>query len=524
MFDPEFFPTPRPLIEQMLTKVSSDAKYFLDPSAGKGDIADVLKARDRWGSRQVDCIEIHPELIATLQGKGHTVVGTDWLTYSGVSYYDVILMNPPYSNGDEHLLKAWEFLYAGEIVCLLNAETLLNPYTERRQRLMALIEAHGDVDYLGPVFQQAERPTEVNVAQVYLKKVGEDDRLDLWKEETPERPVDDSIGADPQWLAIRDTLGNKQHYYDQANAHMFKAFQHLRKAALYLQANDLYVSGYDQLVHLALAHVGHARAEFARKHRKEAWRSVLTMMDFHKWLDKQQQEAMIRDIERDATIPFTKDNIKGTLETIWVQRRKLFEISVAHVFDELTKYHAENRHYPEGWKTNDNFKVNKRIVFPYGCRYEKDWGFEGLYAGSTIDIYNDLDRVVSVLDGQDFAQCYTIGAALERAFEREKTRRRQGLSFDNATESAYFEIRFYKKGTVHLKWKSDPLWEGFNKTAAAGKRWLGMQTQTSPKSPRASEDAMPEEAPEDRMVMVLPQDPPVTDLLPAFVAQPSLFE
>lgn len=125
MFDPEFFPTPPQVIQQMLSYISKEARYFLDPSAGKGDIAEAIKyLDDRYGYRRtIDCIEANPDLSAMLREKGFSVVGSDWLTYNGVAYYDAVVMNPPFGNGDTHLLKAWDFLYAGEIVCLLNEET-----------------------------------------------------------------------------------------------------------------------------------------------------------------------------------------------------------------------------------------------------------------------------------------------------------------------------------------------------------------------------------------------------------------
>src|SRR6185436_18895362 len=43
-------------------------------------------------------------------------------------------------------------------------------------------------------------------------------------------------------------------------------------------------------------------------------------------------------------------------------------------------------------------------------------------------------------------------------------------------ESDHFEIRFFKKGTVHLKFQDKKLWERFNMACAAGKLWLGMNT------------------------------------------------
>jgi hypothetical protein len=171
--NPDFFPTPRRIARRMMTRiVNKDAKYFLEPSAGKGDIADVIRnpctaeefeeehpeyarrnrergydgsgwSSDRRNRVNIDVVESYPALIQVLRGKEYDVVGFDWLSYEGVSYYDAIVMNPPFSQGAKHLLKAWEFLHNGEIVCLLNEETIKNPYTEERKRLAEVIEQFG---------------------------------------------------------------------------------------------------------------------------------------------------------------------------------------------------------------------------------------------------------------------------------------------------------------------------------------------------------------------------------------------
>jgi hypothetical protein len=117
-FDPEFFPTPRRIIDRMLARIDTDAKYYLEPSAGRGDIARAILKRhaNHWGSNNavVECIEASPDLCAILTNRELTVIGVDFLTYDGVSYYDAIVMNPPFSNGTTHLLRAWDFLHAGE--------------------------------------------------------------------------------------------------------------------------------------------------------------------------------------------------------------------------------------------------------------------------------------------------------------------------------------------------------------------------------------------------------------------------
>ena len=50
----------------------------------------------------------------------------------------------------------------------------------------------------------------------------------------------------------------------------------------------------------------------------------------------------MRDVERDSTIPFTAENIKNTLENVFMSRKKLFDESVANVFDELCSHSVEN--------------------------------------------------------------------------------------------------------------------------------------------------------------------------------------
>jgi hypothetical protein len=477
MFDPEFFPTPRGVIAKMLSKVSDGAVYYLEPSAGRGDIAEAIIKRSEYSHRakaQVDCIELSPDLCAILIDKELPVVGHDFLTYDGVSYYDAIVMNPPFSKGVTHLLRAWDFLHSGEVVCLLNAETIRNPHTDERKRLAALIQEHdGTVEELGSCFRGADRTTDVDVVLVHLKKAAEDDRVELWSTDTPEQPLGDLL-EDANMPAVRDQLGNMQRFYDEANRHMLLAFEHARKAATFLEANHISCSGgrdrdtYSTILSNALrSSVGHSRAEFMRKHRRDAWLSTFDLMQFHRWLDKKQTDELIRDVSQHGHFPFTAENIKGTLANVLEQRRRLFEQSAWNVFEALTKYFKGNTNHDEGWKSNDGFTVNRKLVFPWGCRYEKHFGFNLWYGSSSvIDIYNDLDRVLAVLDGRSFDEVLKVGDAMDRAM-------RAARDTPQTIESTYFEIRYFKKGTVHLKWKRYDLLEKFNVTAANGRKWIG---------------------------------------------------
>lgn len=150
----------------------------MEPSAGKGDLAELYikfaNKNRRYGSNfdmdSVDMIEHDANLIALLRGKNYRVIGDDFLTFHSHKHYDLIIMNPPFSNGDEHLLKALELQAdGGQIVCLLNAETIRNPYTNRRKVLKQKLAEYGaKIEFVRDAFKHAQRRTDVEVAIVYV--------------------------------------------------------------------------------------------------------------------------------------------------------------------------------------------------------------------------------------------------------------------------------------------------------------------------------------------------------------------
>jgi len=43
---------------------------------------------------------------------------------------------------------------------------------------------------------------------------------------------------------------------------------------------------------------------------------------------------------------------------------------------------------------------------------------------------------------------------------------------DTQCESEFFTMRFFKKGSLHLTFKNEKLWETFNRVVAAERGWL----------------------------------------------------
>jgi len=56
-------------------------------------------------------------------------------------------------------------MYNGQIVCLLNAETIKNPYSNERKSLVKkLDELNASIEFLTDEFTTAERSTSVEIA------------------------------------------------------------------------------------------------------------------------------------------------------------------------------------------------------------------------------------------------------------------------------------------------------------------------------------------------------------------------
>ena len=79
-------------------------------------------------------------------------------------------MNPPFDNGEKHLLKAIEIQKnGGAIVCLLNAETLKNDFSNTRKDLnRKLADLNAEIEFIQNAFTGAERKTNVETALVKI--------------------------------------------------------------------------------------------------------------------------------------------------------------------------------------------------------------------------------------------------------------------------------------------------------------------------------------------------------------------
>lgn len=501
MLNPEFFPTPAAVIQRMLDPffnptptgdedTSSDRyrRYnpaaaalrkltILEPSAGSGAIVDELTAwldredyHSHSGKQNVYCCEADPELRAVLHDKGYKVIANDFLNYRGDHFFDLIIMNPPFSNGDRHLLKAWDVVAAGgEVVCLLNTETLANPYSETRQLLARLIEDHGTSEALGAVFAEAERPTNVAVSLVRLHKPAKADRLTFEFSSRGRRgpELDENLFANA--VATRDVIGNMAAEYEGLKA-QYAAYLQAREGMKFY-AKSLLRSEYQDVLKLAEASLvrGSLRTSynnFADEMNQQIWGLVLDKVNIQKLMTADVRRNFAAFSKAQGYQEFTHEAVAELVALVLDNRETIMEQAVESVFDTFTKYHKENRLHVERWVTNSQWKVNRKVILPYAV--EESFSGKGFRVNwSRRDDYADIDRVMCYLTGENYDTCVGIDTALDRYGNQNPNP--NGVY---TVYSRFFEIRAFKKGTVHLIFREEFLWQEFNLRACAGKQWL----------------------------------------------------
>lgn len=493
MFNKEFFPTPPEVAERMLEpyrELIKSGATILDPSAGTGNL---LRKAKHYGAndRQLFAIEIEPDLSAILRENKFRLIGDDFLRYESQYVFDLIVMNPPWSNGDEHLLQAWNILRHGEIVCLLNAATLENDYSARRKLLLEIISRHGSSENLGPVFKSADRKTSADAVLVRLSKKAENPLFEFQPREAPGKtyeggePFDlDSqvaksdliealvtsyrqIGpAYERFIAAREEL---EFYARTVTTRYFKFdVEDARRTARYY--------GSDQRQKAKLENTAEYNA-YLDAIKFSAWQRVFETTKIQEVLTADMREKFNAFQQQAGTVEFSETNIWAFFEMLINNRGENMRRCIVEVFDKMCSYDAKNVLHVEGWKTNSRYKVNRKVIMPYFINFNTYYQsgsvpgkFETNYRNE--ERLRDIDRVLCMLSGKSLSDIVTIERALKDKFQ-ELGQIRPGQVFENVVESEFFRIKFWKKGTMHLEFLDDYLWQEFNRQAAKGKNWVG---------------------------------------------------
>lgn len=467
MFDPEFYPTPRELAFDMIAPhIPSFQKWdkpmnILEPSAWSGAILDRI-AWVSWFSRErtkLFAIEKSIDLQATLKGKWYKLIDTDFLSYKKDLDFDLIIMNPPFSNADDHFLKAWEIAENTDIVCLMNAETIRNPYSQKRQLVNQIIEDNGwSVEYREWAFTDAERKTGIDIAIVRVTKKTESARFSFDGMETEKIEMNEEILQNE--LATRDMIQNIIDDYARSRDMFAEWMKLIQKSALIASSiTDNY-----NIKPFEIAGEGWSLNErythFVDELKYGIWNRIARELQIQKYMTSKLQTDFRTFIKEQWSLSITHENIRSFADMIFQNRWNILDNCILEVFDELTRYYKDNREYVEWWKTNEKWKVPKKFILPNWV--ETKWsGWFSINYWRT-ERMNDIDKALCYIEWLKFENIQSIQDSIEKSFK----------NWDGKAESTFFEIKYYLKWTVHMKWKSEELRKEFNMRACSWKAWL----------------------------------------------------
>lgn len=479
--DLQFYPTPASLAKRAWGKFKEKSfTRVLEPSAGDGALANGCP-RDYYSSRRaaIDCIELDIAKHPLLREEGLNVIGVDFLKFKGGSVYSHIILNPPFAEGAKHVLHAWDILEDGEIVAILNAETVRNPFSRERQLLLSLIERHGECELIQDAFNgpDAVRKTDVEIALVWLKKESAMDRellgdiLDNLKKDQQEPEF---AYEEAQSLALPSS-------FIENLVTAFKAAVEATRQSVIAEARaNYYCRILGQTYAVVRGEEGAkgdklqsskewVRSELGKRYddiKDRAWTGILNSTQVQGKLSSAAQRRLETEFKQIKSLDFTCENIYGFLLGL-VEKQGEIQIGMAcDVFDEIVRYHSEgNGVWYMGWKSNDKHRTcgmrikTTRFVIP---------GHKGAFRDSlnwdSEKQLSDFDKVFAMVDGKQ-APDYGLVQAFRDHFK--------ALRDGERVQTSYFDVRYYPgRGTIHFFPRDQKLVDRFNRLVGRHRQWL----------------------------------------------------
>ena len=493
IFNRDFYPTPDNVIAQMLQNSDITGKVILEPSAGKGNIVDYLQ---RNGAKEVIACEKVPDLQRILATKCE-VISDDFLkvTAEQVSHIDMIVMNPPFSADEDHILHAYEIAPAGcEIIALCNSSTLKSSFYDKRERLRELIQLHGSDECFGDVFSDAERKTNVSVSCVRLFKDGEKENefegYFSMDEDDFEVEGDGIIRYD----FVRDLV---QRYVNAVSMYDDVMEQNNKINELTSTFSDYGIKfgAYNSSSSNHFTKIN--RDIFKKKLQKDAWNYLFGKMNMHKYVTSKVRENINAFIEQQVNVPFTMKNIYRMVQMIIGTHAERMDKCLVEAFDLICSFSAENSTAGEKWKTNSDYMINKRFIVPYICDYDTRWSSFCTYVKTSYSGYaGKIEDIIKAL-------CYLTGKNYDEQISLDDFCREFEINwgswipmghykrFNDGRQPEYiagfFRIKGHKKGTMHFEFLDEKVWEMFNRKVAEIKGWRLPKTRTNKQAKKQTE-------------------------------------
>jgi len=465
IFNGDFYPTPSDVAALMLDPLDLRGKTVLEPSAGSGNLVRECLAR---GATEVLWCEAERDLCNVLVGIANARPIQGWPDFlqmqaADVSHIDLIVMNPPFSADEAHILHAWEIAPPGcEIVALCNWNTVEGRYRGLQLQLASLIEAYGSKECLGECFADAERPTRVSVGMVRLTKPGIRPGGDEF--EGFFLGPDDIEAQSEGLIPYRRSRDIVNRYVEAC-----RIYDEQVKAATRLHGVLDGFFGKELGLQVTVEGAPVSRNQFRKDLQKAAWKHVFAEFLPAQMATSQLAKDINAFVEQQSKIPFTERNIYRMLQIVAGTQEQRVDRAIEEAIDSLTQHTKENRYGVEGWVTNSGYMLNRRFILAYMA--EVSWSnpiFINIKGyGCQSDEIRDLIKAICFITGRNYDEV----AQPERSLSGQYW---PGEWYD----WGFFRFKAFKKGTVHFEFLDEDVW------AAVNARYARIKGQVLPEQHR----------------------------------------
>ena len=491
-YNPDFYPTPKEVINKMLMDDSPAGLVVLEPSAGSGNIARAL--RDAGAAEVLTC-EIDPNLQPILRRDGFRLIASNFMSVTAeqVSHVNMIVMNPPFSQGVRHIQHAYDIAPAGcVIVALCNTSNLESGYYSSYREFAELVNLRGYSENLGDVFSTAERKTACRVSLVKLWKEGQGaDEFNGYfsaYEESDNGGNGETAGL-MQYNFLRDIVNR---YIEAVKLFdgVLEATEKINRAASFVdytvetdektgeQKAVKHTYGAIPVSFEAVSYnnssgrresTGIDHATYKKELQKYYWRIIFKKMNMEKYATRELREQINRFIEQRQNVPFTMSNIYRVIETVVKTNGQRMNRALCEAFDTICSLSAENSTAGETWKTNSNYMVNRRFICDRITTQR--WGDFNVEFSGNGERITDVCKALCYMTGQDFEEIGSLYSYVNQ--------HRHEIEWGKWFEWGFFRCRGYKKGTMHFEFIDENIWARFNQEVAKSKGWkIGSTTNS----------------------------------------------
>ena len=462
----DFYPTPTNVINTMMLGEDILGKTILEPSAGSGNIVSWLKDN---GAGEVIACENDNTLQKLLAGKCE-LISDDFLSVTSdqVSHVDYIVMNPPFSDGIRHIKHAFDIAPAGcTVISLCNSSNLERRYSSERQELYELVELYGSSEYLGTVFDAAERKTNVGVSLIKLYKTGEDEdefASYFFSNEDDLLDKNETEGI-VQYNVVRDMV-NRYTSAVKLFDETMEAANKINDVAKFSDSKFDYVPIRFATVDINGNAVSISRQQYKKQLQKYYWRIIFNKLNMDKYATNGLREQINKFVEKQVNVPFTMHNIYQVINMVVQTTGQRMDKALLEAFDLICSFSAENSTAGEKWKTNANYMINRKFIVPYMTGYDARYRtlneYMSLYYGGNVTRIEDVIK----------ALCYITGTNYDKITNLRDFVYRNNLSYGTWYEWSFFRIKGFKKGTMHFEFTDEDVWIRFNQQVAKQRGWV----------------------------------------------------